>query len=246
MHRPALTGSPRTFVGFPAPLHESVWKPETPGRNSGATPSHGSEADYGGDYGQSMEGAFGNTRAAKEEPEDYGSMSSAMERPDMAAASGGPSAAAGGEAAEESAATVQWRCVNVKVKITSSGEDGVIVSVDSGRRYTVKALESAKETTLEEDQIERVQPEKEKEVIVVSGPDKGQRGLLYVRAPPPLPAVSLLPLAAAAAESAGSEPSAPAPSASPSSSSFASLQGIDGEDGIVQLPEDIKILDMWR
>jgi hypothetical protein len=78
---------------------------------------------------------------------------------------------------------------------------GVITSVDSEEKYKVKMQHNSKEITVAGSDMKRMEPQKDKEVIVISGPDKGQLGQLYE---------------------------------------------IDGEDGIVRLPDDIKILDIWR
>jgi hypothetical protein len=78
---------------------------------------------------------------------------------------------------------------------------GVITSVDSEEKYKVKMQHNFKEITVAGSNMKRMEPQKDKEVIVISGPYKGQRGQLYE---------------------------------------------IDDEDGIVRLPDDLEILDLWR
>jgi hypothetical protein len=107
---------------------------------------------------------------------------------------------------EDTEDTVQWRCEQVLAMVLEHAgkplnKPGVITSVDSDEKYKVKMQHNSKEITVAGNGMKRMEPQKEKEVIVISGPDKGQRGQLYE---------------------------------------------IDGEDGIVQLPDDINILDMWR
>lgn len=48
-------------------------------------------------------------------------------------------------------------------------------------RYLLLLIMSVQNKTVAAEDMERMQPEQEKPVIVISGPDKGQQGLLYVR-----------------------------------------------------------------
>ena len=87
---------------------------------------------------------------------------------------------------EDTEETVQWRCKQVLVMVLEHAgkplnKPGVITSVDSDEKYKVKMQHNSKEITVAGNGMKRMEPQKEKEVIVISGPDKGQRGQLYVR-----------------------------------------------------------------
>ena len=168
------------------PLHESVWKPETPYRAGGATPSH--ESNAGGGWGDDLGGNGGNEwgggsmqGSMQPKDEDGGFGGSMMPPParDESGWGGGAAAAADEPKPEE----VQWRMRSVKVTydgkpaaISSADGDSIEIVMlngegepDYGQRKTVSAAD-----------IERVTPEKDSTVIVVGGADLvGQTGTLY-------------------------------------------------------------------